>query len=49
MPNDVLHGAVPGELDVVNAAEKTLTTNPLAAPVSEQSSAGMTPPQSAAG
>jgi len=36
------------DLGVVDAAEKTLTTNP-AAPVSEQSSLGMTPPQSAAG
>ena len=36
------------DLGVVNAAEKTLTTNP-AAHVSEQSSLGMTPPQSAAG
>jgi DNA-binding PadR family transcriptional regulator len=36
------------DLGVVDAAEKTLTTGP-AAPVSEQSSAGMTPPQSATG
>ena len=36
------------DLGVVDAAEKTLTTNP-AATVSEQSSLGMTPPQSAAG
>ncbi len=36
------------DLGVVDAAEKTLTTG-LAAPASEQSSAGMTPPQSAAG
>jgi DNA-binding PadR family transcriptional regulator len=36
------------DLGVVDAAEKTLTTAP-ATPVSEQSSAGMTPPQSAAG
>ena len=36
------------DLGVVDAAEKTLTVNP-AAPVSEQSSLGMTPPQSAAG
>ncbi|HEY8045009.1 MAG TPA: hypothetical protein VIF35_12135, partial [Streptosporangiaceae bacterium] len=36
------------DLGVVDAAEKTLTTDP-AAPASEQSSPGMTPPQSAAG
>jgi hypothetical protein len=36
------------DLGVVDAAEKTLSTNP-AAPGSEQSSLGMTPPQSAAG
>jgi DNA-binding PadR family transcriptional regulator len=36
------------DLGVVDAAEKALTTGP-AVPVSEQSSAGMTPPQSAAG
>jgi DNA-binding PadR family transcriptional regulator len=36
------------DLGVVDAAEKTLTVNP-AAPVSGQSSLGMTPPQSAAG
>ena len=36
------------DLGVVDAAEKTLTTNPRR-PASEQSSAGMTPPQSAAG
>ena len=36
------------DLGVVDAAEKTLATNP-AATVSEQSSLGMTPPQSAAG
>ena len=35
------------DLGVVDAAEKTLTTDPAA--VSEQSSPGMTPPQSAAG
>src|ERR1700733_1864784 len=35
------------DLGVVDAAEKTLTTNP-AAPASEQSSPGVTPPQSAA-
>jgi DNA-binding PadR family transcriptional regulator len=36
------------DLGVVDAAEKTLSTSP-AVPVSEQASAGMTPPQSAAG
>ena len=36
------------DLGVVDAAEKTLTTEP-AAPASEQSSSAMTPPQSAAG
>jgi hypothetical protein len=36
------------DLGVVDAAEKTLTAGPAAA-VSEQSSRGMTPPQSAAG
>ncbi len=36
------------DLGVVDAAEKTLTTGP-AAPASEQSSAGLTPRQSAAG
>jgi DNA-binding PadR family transcriptional regulator len=36
------------DLGVVDAAEKTLTTNP-AAPATEQSSPGMTPPQTAAG
>jgi hypothetical protein len=36
------------DLGVVDAAEKTLTTDP-AAPVSEQSSPSMTPPQSATG
>jgi DNA-binding PadR family transcriptional regulator len=35
------------DLGVVDAAEKTLTTNPAA--VSDQSSPGMTPPQTAAG
>jgi DNA-binding PadR family transcriptional regulator len=35
-------------LGVVDAAEKTLATNP-AAPVSEQASSGVTPPQTAAG
>jgi DNA-binding PadR family transcriptional regulator len=36
------------DLGIVDAAEKTLTTNP-AAPVSDQSAPGVTPPQSAAG
>jgi hypothetical protein len=36
------------DLGVVDAAEKVLTTDS-AAPVSQQSSPGMTPPQSAAG
>jgi hypothetical protein len=36
------------DLGVVDAAEKTLTTDP-AATVSEQTSPGMTPPQTAAG
>jgi hypothetical protein len=35
------------DLGVVDAAETTLTTDP--APVSEQASSGLTPPQSAAG
>jgi DNA-binding PadR family transcriptional regulator len=37
------------DLGVVDAAEKTLTTDPAATTVSEQTSPGMTPPQTAAG